>query len=131
MNSTISRISFFTVLLLLSCTHNSSRVEEVETPLKHIVLLDLKESCTAKEEAGIVAQLNSLSRIEGVYNLEVSRRFETEDPRALEDYDLMLYMEFEDLISLKAYSSNPEHLSIREQVSPYLDRIPAIVDSWN
>ncbi len=129
MNSTIGRIALFIVLLTLSCTHGSNRVEEVKTPLKHIVLLDLKETCTAEEEALIVLRLTSLSRIEGVHNLSVSRRTETEDPRALEDYDVMLSMEFESIEKLKAYAVDEHHLAIRKSLATYVDSAPRVIDS--
>lgn len=130
MLSATGRIALFLFLFSLSCTSDSSSVLEPITPLKHIVLLDLKKTCTAEEEDLVIARLNSLNRIEGVYDLAVSRRTETEDSRAIQNYDLMLSMEFESLEQLKVYTFDDHHLAIRKSLASYLDSAPRVIDSW-
>ncbi len=128
-NSTPGSIALFIILLSLSCAQDSNPVEEVKTPLKHIVLLDLKQSCTPEEEELVLSRLSTLDQIEGVYHLSVSRRTETEDPRALQDYDVMLSMEFESIEKLMAYAVDEHHLAIRKSLASYVASAPRVIDS--
>ncbi len=126
-------IHFLTVLLLVasSCSTESPTAISYEKngPLKHVVLLDLKDGCSEGDVDRVVKALYSLQEIEGVISLEVSARFETNDSRAKEDYDLMLYMEFASEETLYAYATDESHLAVREAIKPYMASAPEVLDT--
>lgn len=128
MSFATARIALVISLFSLSCSLDSNP-NEVHTPLRHIVLLDLKDSCTPVDKELVISRLKSLDSIEGVYNLSVSFRTETEDPRAIQDYDVMLSMEFETLDQLKAYSIDEHHIAVRKSLAAYMSRAPEVLDS--
>ena len=73
-------------------------------PLKHIVLLELKENCSEEDIDRVVQALYSLQEIEEVIDLEVSRELDTGDDRLLGGFDILLYTEFGSEADLKKYS---------------------------
>jgi hypothetical protein len=121
------------VALVLGCTPPDSQSEityEKNGPLKHVVLLDLKEGCSEADVDRVVQALYSLQEIEEVIDLEVSRYIDTGDDRSLGGFDILLYTEFGDEADLQKYAEDEFHLFVREELIPYMAAKPRVLDSF-
>lgn len=121
------------VAFALGCAPSDSQEAisyEQNGPLKHIVLLDLKEGCSEEDVDYVVQSLYSLQKIDEVIDLELSRFINTGDDRSLGGFDILLYTEFGDEDDLKKYSLHEEHLSVKEELMPYLAGKPRVMDSF-
>ena len=121
---------FFLIAVLVGCTGNSIPADRTKDGVyKHVVLLDLKDSCTETDIIKVKTRLLELSKVEGVLDLSVTERYDAGDARALKDYDLMLYMEFASEEMLYAYSTDPFHLAVRSDLKAYMAAAPMVIDS--
>ena len=99
-----------------------------ENTLVHIVLLQLNEDISDEEKETLVKKLESLADIPTVKNLQIGMPEDTDDPRAMTDYDLVLHMGFSSLDNLVTYQKDENHLAIRADLKPYLAKPPVVYD---
>ncbi|MBP0000617.1 MAG: Dabb family protein [Cyanobacteria bacterium SID2] len=78
--------------------------------VRHIVLVDLKPEVSQAEIDELVeVGLYQLQKIPGVLTLEFGETARDDRPVHIGDYDLAIYMEFENLADLDRYRSHPVH----------------------
>lgn len=129
----MARLSLIQLLFLFACSMGDAPTAisyEKNGPLKHIVLLELKENCSEQDIERVVQALYSLQEIEEVIDLEVSQALDTGDDRLLSGYDIILYTELGSEADLKKYSKDEFHLSVREDLKPYLATKPKVIDAF-
>jgi hypothetical protein len=114
--------------LLISCKQQVSEVTETdEAAIEHLVFFSLKDGLSTKEIQSFKDLLKTLEDIEGVSEVEVNRRTDVGDSRAL-DYDLLMEIEFTSIANLKSYADHPYHLEVRDSLMPWLAAPPATFD---
>jgi len=123
--------------ILFSCDTNDKKTgagenqwrEEVSAKegLEHLVFFSLKDSLEESSIQKFKKLLLSLERIEGVVEVEVYKKEEVGDPRAL-DFDLMMSVEFGKADDLRIYSTHPYHLAVRDSLMGFLAGPPATFD---
>ncbi len=95
--------------------------------LVHTVFLSLKEDIKNEDKETVIQKLSSLGEIEEVLSIQISDRIDVGDTRAL-DYDLVLYMTFQNEADLSAYDQNAYHNEVRAFLKPFLGGPPATFD---
>lgn len=132
---------YFISLLLLtaiccsSCTKPTKiqKTEFVKTefnqhntaPLVHIVLLKVKENAAIDE---LILEIQKLSAIPEVKNLEVGTFKDLGDTRALSEYAVLMQMRFENEPDYQVYQKHPIHLALKENTKLYLAGPPVTYD---
>ena len=87
--------------------------------LKHIVLLNFKESVTAAQIADLKSSLLALpDKIKEIKSYECGI-----DPRAIKTFDFVLVSTFDDFNALKAYQVQPDHVEVLTKVRNMSARI--------
>mgnify|MGYP000633227520 FL=1 len=143
----MNRILLFALLLLTSCSNAAleeelatsqekiaaleseltslKAKEDIDAPLVHIVLFNLKEDA---DQAALIAEIKKLEAIEEVQDLEVGPFENLGDDRALSDYELIMQMSFVNNEAYQAYQGHPVHLALKEAAKAYMGGPPATYD---
>lgn len=109
-----------------------TEIKEQQVPdsynLMHMVFLDLKDDLSREAQNAIMADIEALKNIPGVKGLHTGRFEDLGDPRAWRQYDMVLYMRFQNADDYRAYQNNPIHLNLKKNLAQYLAAPPATYD---
>ena len=109
------------LLLSSSCTINLTT--NPETPLAHVVLVWLKNPGNAADRAQLVAASKQLEAIDGVLRVKTGQSIPSDRPVVDDSFDIGLYVELESPEALRAYATDPLHLSIlKNEIAPVTER---------
>ncbi len=104
--------------------------DDNQTFLVHTVFFKLKPNLKKEQIENFKKELASLGKIESTDDLEVGIPAETGDKRLVSDYDVVLFMEFENMEGLKKYAVDSFHLEVRKRVGGMLAQAPIVYDYW-
>ena len=96
-----------------------------EPGIRHIVLLDLKEN--ANRDA-VIKEIEKLSAIEQVKDLEFGAFKDLKDIRALSGYEVALSMYIANESDYRIYQDHPIHLGLKVALKDVLNAPPSTYD---
>ncbi|MFK8030641.1 MAG: Dabb family protein [Gammaproteobacteria bacterium] len=124
--TTWSRTLFFavaTALVTFSCTVDMTIHSKDERPLAHVVLVWLKDPGSAVDRERIIIASKRLGEIEGVIQVRTGQSIPSERDVVDDSFDVGLYVELESPEALRAYATDPLHLSIlKHDIAPVTER---------
>lgn len=101
-----------------------------EVRLVHLVWFKLKTDLTDDERTEFMDQIRKLDQIEWVNNLEIGNFAELGDTRAMQEFQLVMGMNFRTEQEYRDYQSHPIHLALKDAVGKYLAGPPVTYDYW-
>ncbi|MEM6378993.1 MAG: Dabb family protein, partial [Bacteroidota bacterium] len=93
--------------------------------LVHMVFLTLQPDT---DRPAFINQLKTLTAIDEVRDFQVGPYQNLGDPRALQQYDLVMQMQFADTLAYQVYQQHPVHLQLKDIIKPSLAGPPATYD---
>lgn len=110
------------LLLLIALTFACT---EPKNEITHLVFLDLKSETDIQEMIQEIEKMEAIAELAG---LEVGTYKDLGDPRALSNFELIIYTEFKDSTDYLAYQKHPIHVKLREYLLPNLAGPPVTYD---
>jgi len=110
--------------VLTSCKTTQKAQSVGESPLVHVVLFKLKTSMSDGDLKYFEKELWKMASIDVVKNLQIGKYEDLEDKRAMEDYQMIMYMEFRNHDDYIVYKNHPKHLLLKERSRDFLAGVP-------
>ena len=138
-------LSLFTTacIFLLACRSTSKEnevtkevneevTEELSSTgfLRHMVCFNMVDSISKEDQEFLIGRLKSLKKANGVKSIEVGTRAETEDKRLDENFDIVLFVTFENERAMMAYRNDSHHIGVRGEVKDLFKSPPVVIDYW-
>lgn len=124
------RILAITLLaaFLTSCK-TTQQISNADSPsLVHIVLFKLKTSMSEDDLAYLEKEIWKMSSINVVQNLQVGHFEDLEDNRAMDDYQMIMYMEFKNRDDYLVYKNHAKHQLLKDRCKDFLAGVPRTYD---
>jgi len=98
---------------------------EPEGELVHLVFLKVKPDT---DQAALLEEVKKIEGIKEVMDLEVGPFENLGDDRALTEYSMLMQMSFTNKTAYQSYQKHPIHLTLKENLGPFLAGPPATYD---
>ncbi len=102
--------------------------KQLEAPLVHLVLFDLKDELSDDEREAFRKTLEDLAVIEQIKSLRIGPFEDLGDKRALAKYEMIMEMSFDNEADYKTYQNDPRHIAGRKKTGQYVAGPPATYD---
>lgn len=112
----------------LEKANREASLEKPEPKLAHTVYLDFKDDITKDDLEQLMTGIQTLGKIQGVFDLKIGTFKDLGDQRALSQYEVVLQMAFHDETSYRLYQKDSIHLAFKKSVGHLLSGPPATYD---
>lgn len=109
-------------------TLRKSEINTTKTNLFHIVYFDLKENLTQKEMEDFTASIEELNKIKTIKAIKSGGYEDVGDPRAIDQYEYAMILEFETQQDFLSYQQDSIHLRIIADTKAFMAGPPATYD---
>ncbi|NNC95165.1 MAG: Dabb family protein [Chitinophagales bacterium] len=122
------------IAFLISCgnsDHGNSHDTEIPDRtgnFVHTVYLNIHDTLPQNDIDFMILEMKKIQDIPKVLNFTCGEFEDVMDDRAMDRYELVMQMEFDNIDDYKIYQEHPIHLNLRKVAAGYLSERPAVHD---
>jgi len=83
-------------------------------PIVHMIFLNLKDDLMENDRVNFINSIEQLAEINVVHNLNYGNFKDLRDPRALDEYELVIQMQFASHADYLSYQKDERHLKLKQ-----------------